>query len=134
MRIAKSVTPRSATKRKPAPKTVAEYLAAVPEPARTTLKKLRADIRAIAPKDATEGISYRIPMFKHKGMLMGYAAFSNHCSLFPGAIVENFKIELTNYRTAKGTIQFPVDKPFPVSLLKKLIKARISANESKKRR
>ena len=116
------------------PKDVDKYLARVPEPARTTLKKLRADIRANAPKEATEGISYRIPMFKHEGMLMGYAAFSNHCSLFPGAIVENFKTELTNYRTAKGTIQFPVDKPFPVSLLKKLIKARIAANESKKRR
>jgi len=111
-----------------APKTVDEYLAGVPLPAQATLNKLRADIRSLAPKEATEVISYGIPMFKYNGMLMGYAAFKNHCSLFPGAIVQDFKTELAAYKTARGTIQFPVDKPFPKALLKKLIQARISAN------
>ena len=63
------------------PRTVEEYLASVPEPARGTLGKVRAAIRSAAPAEATEGISYRMPMFKYKGMLAGFAAFSEHCSL-----------------------------------------------------
>jgi len=114
------------------PPTVDDYLAAVPEPARTTLSKIRAMIRSVAPPEATEVISYRIPMFKYKGMLMGFAAFKDHCSLFPGAIVQDFKDDLKNYRIAKGTIQFPVDKPLPAALVKKLVKARIAKNEGKR--
>ena len=72
-------------------------------------------------------------MFKYKGMLMGFAAFADHCSLFPGAIVEEFKTELKNYRISKGTIQFPVDKPLPATLIKKIVKARVALNEGKKR-
>jgi uncharacterized protein YdhG (YjbR/CyaY superfamily) len=117
-----------------APKNVDEYLAGVPEPARSTLEKVRAVIRSVVPPEATEVISYRIPMFKYKGMLVGFAAFSNHCSLFPGALPEAFKDELKRYRTAKGTIQFPVDKPLPAALVKKLVKARIAENERKSRR
>ena len=70
-------------------------------------------------------------MFKHKGMLVGFAAFSNHCSLFPGALPEKFKDELNRYPTSKGTIQFPVDKPLPAALVRKLVKARIAENERK---
>lgn len=116
-----------------APKTVEEYLAIVPEPARTTLKKVRATIRAAAPKEATEGISYGMPMFKYKGMLVGFAAFSKHCSLFPGMgpIVE-FEDELKGFKTSKGTIRFPSDKPISTALVKKLVKARVSENERKK--
>ncbi len=66
-----------------APKTVDEYLASTPEPARTTLKHIRAVIRSVVPAETTEVISYGIPMFKFNGMLVGYAAFKNHCSLFP---------------------------------------------------
>ena len=73
----------SAAKRNVAPQTVDEYLAAVPEPARSTLNKIRATIRSTVPPEATEGISYRIPTFKYKGALVWFAAFSNHCSLFP---------------------------------------------------
>src|SRR5271166_4047253 len=89
----------SGTKSKAAPKTVDEYLAAVPEPARSTLEKVRAAIRSVAPPEATEVISYRIPMFKYKGMLVGFAAFSNHCSLFPGAApLETLRDELKPFR------------------------------------
>ena len=116
-----------------APKNVDEYLASVPEPARSTLEKVRAVIRSVAPPEATEVISYRIPMFKYEGMLVGFAAFSNHCSLFPGALPESFKDELKRYPISKGTIQFPVDKPLPSALIKKLVKARIKQNEQKKR-
>lgn len=118
---------------KAAPKTVDEYLATVPEPARSTLAEIRVTIRAAAPNDATESISYGMPMFKYKGMLVGFAAFARHCSLFPGpaAIVE-FADELKGFSTSKGTIQFPMDKPFPAALLKKIVKLRAAENESKK--
>jgi uncharacterized protein YdhG (YjbR/CyaY superfamily) len=118
-----------------APKTVEEYLAIVPEPARTTLIKVRATIRAAAPKEATEGISYGMPMFKYKGMLVGFAAFSKHCSLFPGAgPIAALQDELKGFPTSKGTIQFPMDKPLSAALVKKLVKARIAENERKKKR
>jgi uncharacterized protein YdhG (YjbR/CyaY superfamily) len=116
-------------------KTVDEYLERVPEPARSTLNKVRAVIRSVAPTEATEGISYGIPTFKYKGMLTSFAAFSDHCSLFPGAgpTIE-FKNELKNFQTSKGTIRFASDKPLPAVLLKKLVKARIAENERKKSR
>jgi uncharacterized protein YdhG (YjbR/CyaY superfamily) len=116
-------------------KSVDEYLAGVSEPARTTLNRVRSVIRSVAPPEATEGINYGIPTFKYKGMLAAYAAFSDHCSLFPGAgpTIE-FKTELKNFQTSKGTIRFAPDKPLPATLLKKLIKARIRENERKKTR
>lgn len=113
----------------PKPKTVEEYLAAVPEPARTTLEKVRAVIRAAVPKEATEKISYRMPAFYHnKRTLVCYAAFRNHCSLFPcsGAVTEALATELERYATGKGTIQFPLDKPLPAALIRKIIKVRLS--------
>ena len=114
-----------------APKTVDEYLAAVPEPARGTLKHIRAVIQSLVPSETTEVISYGMPMFKYNGMLVGYAAFKNHCSLFPtgSGVLDRFEKELTGYRTSKGTIQFPPDKPLPDALLKKIVKARIKENE-----
>lgn len=116
------------------PKDVDEYLAGVPEPARTTLNKIRAVVRSVVPAEATEAISYGVPSFKYKGPLIWYAAFSNHCSLFPTAsVIERFKNELKSYPTSKGTIQFPVDKPLPAVLLKKLVKARLAENELKKK-
>lgn len=123
-----------AAKGNAAPKTVDEYLARVPEPARTTLNKIRAVVRSVVPAEATEAISYGVPSFKYKGPLIWYAAFSNHCSLFPTAsVIERFKNELKAYPTSKGTIQFPVDKPLPAVLLKKLVKARLAENELKKK-
>ena len=115
---------------------VDKYLAGVPEPARTTLNKVRAVIRAAVPPEATEGISYGMPAFQYKGGLIGYAAFKNHCSLFPmsAALIDELEDELAKYRTSKGTLQFPLDKPFPATLLKKLVKARVAQNEAKERR
>lgn len=117
-----------------APKTVDEYLARVPEPARDAVSKIRAAIRSVVPADATEIISYRIPAFKHKRVLVWYAAFSNHCSLFPtAAVIEAFKDELKGFSTSKGTIHFPTDKPIPAALIKKLVKARVAQSETRKR-
>jgi uncharacterized protein YdhG (YjbR/CyaY superfamily) len=118
-----------------APRTVDEYLSRVPQPARGTLRKIRAAIRSVMPPDATETISYRIPAFAFKGPLLWYAAFSDHCSLFPtAAVIEKFKNELKGYVISKGTIQFPVDRPLPATLIRKLAKARIAQETQKKQR
>ena len=109
------------------------YLARVPEPARTTLEKMRALIRAAAPKDATEAISYGIPSFQYKGALVWYAAFKKHCSFFPmdHSLEEEFAEELKKYKTSKGTIQFPVDEPLSKKLVTRIVKARVTLNKVK---
>ena len=132
----------ASTKRRPSAnnddgsKDVDKYLAAVSEPARSTLQTIRATIRSIVPPETTEGISYGIPMFKYKGSLVWFAAFSKHCSFFPGslAVIAAFKNELRDCATSKGTIRFPVDKPLPATLVRKLVKARIAENERRARR
>ncbi len=116
------------------PQNIDEYLAGVPEPARSTLSKVRAAIRSAAPGEATETISYGMPAFKYKQIVMWFAAFSSHCSLFPTAsIIQAFKGELEEFSTSKGTIQFPADKPLPTALVRKLVKARVAQIESKER-
>jgi len=113
------------------PRDVDEYLAGVPKEARATLAKLRKTIKAAAPM-AAEGISYQMPMYKHHGMVVGFAAFKNHCSLFPGAaVMDAHKEELQPYDTSRGTIRFPATKPLPAWLVKKLVRARIKENETR---
>ncbi len=131
----KKTTPKKpAPKRIPetaAPQTVDEYLDRLPEPARTALNKMRAAIRSAVPAEATETLSWRMPAFKLKRTLVWYAAFSNHYSLFPtAAVIDAFKDELKGFSTSKGTIHFPTDKPVPVALIKKLVKARVAQNKS----
>ena len=122
----------STAKGKAAPKNVVEYLARVPEPARSVLSKMRSAIRQAVPRKATETISYQIPAFKHKGILVWFAAFSDHCSLFPtAALIKEFKKELKGFSTSKGTIHFPLNKPLPVALIKKIVKARVAQLEAK---
>lgn len=135
MKEVKSGKRRSAARGNGAPRNVDEYLAGVPEPARGTLNKIRAAIRSAAPPEATEAISYGMPVFKYKGSLVWFAAFANHCSLFPTAtVIEAFKNELKGYSISKGTIQFPTHKPLPAALVKKLVKTRVAQIEHKKRR
>jgi len=127
----------SPAKPKPAtaPKTIDEYLAGVPEPAHSTLQKVRSAIRSSLPPGATETISYKIPAFKHGEIIIWFAAFANHCSIFPTArVIEQFKNDLKAFTISKGTVQFPIDKPFPASLLKKMVKARCAQIAAKKRR
>jgi uncharacterized protein YdhG (YjbR/CyaY superfamily) len=133
MKQPKSANRRFLAKGKGSPKTVDEYLARVPQPARGTLNKIRAAIRSAVPREATEAISYGIPAFKYKGSLVWFAAFSNHCSLFPTAsVIEKFKTELKGFTISKGTIHFPTDKPLPPTLVKKMVKARLAQVENKK--
>jgi uncharacterized protein YdhG (YjbR/CyaY superfamily) len=111
---------------------VAAYLRAVPPAPRAALQQLRKTIKAAAP-EATEVISYGMPMFKHHGMLVGFAAFKDHCSLFMStAITSALKKELAPYDTSKGTIRFTADRPLPTALVKKLVKARIAQNERRR--
>lgn len=118
-----------------AAKSVEEYLAGVPEPARSTLNRIRSVIRSAVPPEATEGISYGIPAIKYKGVLVWFAAFSEHCSLFPGSsVIKAFSEELKDFEISKGTIRFPVYKPLPAALVKKMVKARLAEKEGKKQR
>src|SRR5215470_3800358 len=90
---------------------VHEYLAKVPPGSRAAFRALRAAVRSALPREAEEIISYRIPAFKHEVVLVWFAAFSNHCSLFPTAsVISKFRTELKDYSTSKGTIHFPLDK------------------------
>ena len=123
-----------ASSRKGIPKNIDEYLTRVSEPALGMLNKMRTAIRSTVPSAATETISYGMPAFRQKEVLVWFAAFSDHCSLFPTAsVIEAFKKELEGFYTSKGTIHFPTDKPLPVSLIKKLVKARVAQVEGKKR-
>ncbi len=123
-------------KGQPVATSIDEYLAAVPEPARTTLQNLRATIRSVLPKEATEVISYGMPAVRYKGPLLYFSAFAKHCSFFPGnaSLIAECKSDLKNYKTSKGTIQFPLDKPLPTGLVKKLVKARVAENDQKQKR
>ena len=135
MKKMKSAKRVSAVKARSSPKTVDEYLAGVPEPARTTLNQIRAVIRSAAPPEATEVISYGMPAFKHNGVLVWFAAFSDHCSLFPTAsVIDALRVDLRGFRISKGTVQFPTDKPLPASLVKKMVKLRVAQSESRKQR
>jgi uncharacterized protein YdhG (YjbR/CyaY superfamily) len=137
MKKSASAKRSSAAKPKPAaaPKSIDDYLASVPNPARSTLQKVRAAIRSVLPPAATETISYKIPAFRHGEIIIWFAAFANHCSLFPtGRIIELFKDDLKPYTLSKGTIQFPTDKPLPTALIKKMVKARLAQIAAKKRR
>jgi uncharacterized protein YdhG (YjbR/CyaY superfamily) len=113
---------------------VDEYLARVPERARRALRQMRTAIRSIVTRDAIETISYQMPAFKgHRGVIVWYAAFADHVSLFPRAsVLAAFKNELAAFKTSKGTIQFPLDKPLPITLIKRIVKARLTERETSK--
>jgi uncharacterized protein YdhG (YjbR/CyaY superfamily) len=113
-------------------KDVDAYLEAAPEEARKMLVQLRKIVKASA-LEAEEGISYGMPFYKHNGALLGFGAFKNHIGFFPGTIIEEFTRELRGYETSKGTVRFPIGRPIPVGLVKKIIKARVARNENKRK-
>ena len=114
------------------PDTVKAYLAALPKDARSALMKLRKDIKAAAPK-AEEVIAWGMPAFKQEKLLVGYAAFKDHCSFFPMslAVMRDFATELKGYDTTKGSIHFTASKPLPSALVRRMVKARIAENEAR---
>ncbi len=115
------------------PKTVDEYLARVPPEFRATLQRLRRTIKAAAP-DAEEVISYRMPAFRQNGMLVYFAAFADHCSLFVGSatVRRRFSTELKPFMTGKGTLQFTPDRPLPARLVARIVKARVAENTGRR--
>ena len=118
------------------PASVEEYLAALPAESRAALEKLRAQIRTVAP-DATETISYQMPAFRDRDrMLVSYAAFRDHCSLFPMsmAVIETFRDELGPSWNGKGTIHFRPDEPLPTGLVERIVRARLEENAARRRR
>ena len=108
------------------------YIAAFPKNVRNILIKLRRVIRESAPK-SEETISYGIPTFKLNGNLVHFGAYKNHIGFYPtpSAIVA-FQKELSPYKQTKGTVQFPIDKPIPFDLVKKIVGFRIKENLAKK--
>jgi uncharacterized protein YdhG (YjbR/CyaY superfamily) len=117
------------------PKTIDEYLAAVSADKRAALEKLRKTIKALAPK-AEECISYGLAAFRLDGQaLVAFGAGANHCAFYPmsSSTVEAHKEALKDYDTSKGTIRFQADKPLPVALVRKLVKARIAENVGRRR-
>ncbi|WP_268543863.1 iron chaperone [Candidatus Nitrosotenuis cloacae] len=119
---------------KKALKNVDDYIADAPKELRGKLRQLRTTIRKTAPA-AEERISYRMPYYGYKGRLVYFAVFKKHISLFvPPPVIEEHKNVLKDYETAKATIRFPIDKPLPIQLIKKLIKARMEKNSLKKSR
>jgi uncharacterized protein YdhG (YjbR/CyaY superfamily) len=112
---------------------VEKYLAGVSEPARSTLQALRRTIRAAAPAEAEEVISYGMPGFRYQGGLVVYAAFRKHCSLFPmsSLVFKRLAQELKPYRSSTGTLQFPLDEPLSAALVKRIVKTRVEENEAR---
>lgn len=112
------------------PKTIDEYISRLPDDQQAALQKLRKMIQAAAPK-AEEAINYQIPMFRLKGMLVGFGARKGHCAMYlmSNTTVKRFATELAGYDTSTGTIRFSPDQPLPAALVKKLVKARIAEQD-----
>lgn len=112
-------------------KSVDEYIASAPEEIQGKLKDLRKAIKDVAP-DALEKLSYQMPYYGYKGSLAYFSFFKNHIGLYiPPPVIEDHKKELKGYVTALATVRFPLDKKLPISLIKKLIKARVKKNNEK---
>ena len=111
-------------------KTTDEYIASFPQNVQATLQQVRQAIKDTAPQ-AKEVISYSMPAFKQKGILVWFAAFKNHIGFFPKvSAVEAFKEQLASYQTSKGTIRFPLDKPIPIGLIQEIVKFRVKEDQS----
>lgn len=112
-------------------KDIDTYIALHPKETQEQLKKLRQVIKSAVP-DAEEVISYRMPAFKYNGMLVYFAAYPNHIGFYPtSSAIEAFKPELSMYKHAKGSVQFPIDKPLPLALIKKMVTFRAKENLKK---
>jgi uncharacterized protein YdhG (YjbR/CyaY superfamily) len=112
-------------------KTVDEYLATFPKNIRDILEGLRKAIKKSAP-EAEEVISYQMPAFKLKGILLYYAAWKEHIGFYPtSSATVTFKKELSAYEVSKGTVRFPIDQPLPIDLITKIVKFRVQENLEK---
>ena len=118
-------------KTKVVPETVDQYIAAFPEDVKKRMQQLRKTIKAGAP-NADELISYQMSGYKYFGMLVYFAAYKNHIGFYPGTggLLEFYK-ELSSFKSAKGSVQFPHDRPIPYDMISKIVKFRVKQNEEK---
>ena len=118
-------------KAKVVPETVDQYIAAFPADVKKRMQQLRKTIKAAAPK-ADEMISYQMPGYKYFGMLVYFAGYKNHIGFYPGAggVLEFYK-ELSSFKSAKGSVQFPHDRPIPYDIIGKIVRFRVKQNEDK---
>ena len=113
------------------PTTVTEYIRAAPKEAQKALREMRAILRQAAPR-ATEGLKWGSPAFEEKRILFAFAAFKSHLSFMPTpSAMKPFKKELTSYKTGKGSIQFPYDKPLPKALIRRIAARRVKELKEK---
>ena len=113
-------------------KNIDEYISGFPGEVRIFLQQIRATIKEAAP-DAEETIKYGIPTFTLKGNLVHFAAFKNHIGFYPAPTgLEAFKDELSDYKQGKGSVQFPLDQPMPLNLVRRIVKYRVAQNATKR--
>jgi len=114
-------------------KSIDEYIAEFPPETRKVLEELRALIKSLAP-GATEKISYAIPTFHLNGNLVHFAGYDRHIGFYPGASgILAFKEDLKPYKSAKGSVQFPLGQPLPVDLIRRMVRFRVEENTGKGR-
>jgi uncharacterized protein YdhG (YjbR/CyaY superfamily) len=110
-----------------------EYISGFPEPTQQQLQQMRSIIRKAAPK-AEEVISYAMPAFKANGILVYFAGYEHHIGFYPtGSGITAFQKEIADYKSSKGAVQFPIDKPLPVALITRMVKFRVKQDEEKAR-
>ncbi len=107
--------------------TIDEYIGTFPKNVQGILGNFRQVIQEAAP-DARETISYQLPAFRLSGMLVYFAAWKNHIALYPAGGMKAFAKELSRYEVSKGTIKFPMDKPMPLQLIRRIVKYRVKEN------
>jgi uncharacterized protein YdhG (YjbR/CyaY superfamily) len=113
------------------PKDIDEYIGRFPADIQQLLEQVRKTVKIAAPH-AEEVISYSMPAFKLNGILVWFAAYTKHIGFYPKtSAIERFKDEISNYKSAKGSVQFPLDKPLPLNLITKIIEFRINENLQK---
>ena len=115
-------------------KTIDEYIHLFPEDTQHILNELRRTIRDAAP-EAEETINYQMPTFTLNGNLVHFAAFKSHIGFYPTPTgIETFKDELARYKGAKGSVQFPIDEPLPLSLIRRIVEYRVKENKERKQK
>ena len=113
------------------PKSIDDYIDRYPQKVQDLLKQMRRTIQKAAPQ-AKEKISYRIPTYTLNGNLVHFGAFKGHVSFFPTSSgISAFEKELSGYKTSRGTVQFPIDKPLPLALVSRIVKFRVKESLSK---
>jgi uncharacterized protein YdhG (YjbR/CyaY superfamily) len=115
------------------PQTISEYIAQFPRGTQTKLRAMHVAIRASAP-NSTQGLKWGMPSYSHKRILVNFAGFRSHIGFYPTpAALSAFAKQLVKYKTGKGSIQFPLDKPLPTALISKITKYRVSEEEQGKK-